>query len=399
MKVLLSNNFYYPNVLGGAEISVQTLAETLAGQGVDVNLVALSGGPQTEKFTHNGVSVTALGRPRVGATPTAKVRPKLGRLAWQLSASADFGMTGALGKVMDDVQPDLMHSFNLAGMTTAIWRAAKARNLPLAHTLYGTYLVCFRGPMFRDGFDCGTQCTDCRLLTGSRKRDSALVDAVAGDSQAVLGRHLDHGYFPTAPRKMVINSGFDQTDAAPERPAYEGPLRIGFVGRFHPTKGVEVLINATEHLPQDGWTMKIGGTGTSDYEARLKSNSDPRITFLGWQHTPSFLSEIDVLVVPSIWNDPLPRVVFEAFCAGVPVVGSDLGGIPEMIQPGKTGEVFAAGDSAGLARALAPMIADPGRAASMRAACLEQAGHFSATRMAADYIRLYESLLAEKRAT
>lgn len=404
MRILLSNNFYYPNMLGGAEMSSLTLAEMLVERGHDVRMLCLSGHEQTERGMHNGVEVVSVGRKLLGSGPTAEVRSPVGRLAWQLSAGLDFGWQTTLEAVIAEKPVDVVNCFNLSGTTTRLWRAVKAQGLPLVHTLFGTYLLCFRGPMFKNGQDCGTQCGSCSVLTRGRKRDSALVDAVVGDSNAVLDRHLEQDYFPSVLEKAVINCGFrnagieDTTSSevgasVPRRP---GPLRIGFLGRLHPTKGLPVLLEACEKLPGD-WELRIGGSGSEEQEAKLNALEDPRISFLGWQNTRSFLSEIDVMVVPSIWNDPLPRVVFESFCAGVPVVGSRIGGIPEMIEPEKTGALFEPGKADELAAVLAGLTAAPERASAMRAACLGRAHHFTAERFTDDYEALYTRLLTSHR--
>lgn len=396
MRILLSNNFYYPNMLGGAEMSALTLAEMLTERGHEVRMLCLSGTEKTDRLVHNGVEVIAMGRKLMGTGPTAEARSGVGRLAWHLSAGQDFGWQKELQAVISEKPVDIVNSFNLAGTTTQLWSAVKALDLPLVHTLFGTYLVCFRGPMFRNGRDCGTQCTGCAVMTRKRRHDSRLVDAVVGDSDAVLQRHLQHGYFPAARERTVINCGFRNAEIAgqPETGRPEGPLRIGFLGRLHPTKGLDVLLEACQSLPGSDWQLKIGGSGSPAQEERLRTLGDPRIFFLGWQDTRTFLSEVDVMVVPSIWNDPLPRVVFESFCAGVLVAGSRIGGIPEMIEHGRTGYLFEPGDAAGLNGILSGLIAAPETTAAMRHACLERAHHFKADRFVDDYEAFYERTLS-----
>ena len=73
-----------------------------------------------------------------------------------------------------------------------------------------------------------------------------------------------------------------------------------------------------------------------------------------------------VVVVPSRWYENQPMVVLEALARGVPVVGSALGGMPELIQPGVTGDLVPANDPSALAAALRPYITDPGRGFAMR---------------------------------
>ena len=78
------------------------------------------------------------------------------------------------------------------------------------------------------------------------------------------------------------------------------------------------------------------------------------------RHGGHALASIDVLVVPSIWPENAPLVIQEAFLAGIPVVASRIGGIPEMVTDGKNGLLFTAGDAVALSRTLARLIDEPG---------------------------------------
>jgi glycosyltransferase involved in cell wall biosynthesis len=80
----------------------------------------------------------------------------------------------------------------------------------------------------------------------------------------------------------------------------------------------------------------IAGVGDSEYIEKLKreSSSDENVLWLGHVVATKFLRDIDVLVVPSLWNDTAPLVVQEAFAHGIPVVGAKRGGISELVQPG-----------------------------------------------------------------
>jgi glycosyltransferase involved in cell wall biosynthesis len=128
--------------------------------------------------------------------------------------------------------------------------------------------------------------------------------------------------------------------------ASQPPVRIAFLGRLHPTKGIHVLIKAIRSLPQalvrlDIYGMAQGEEGTIyDQELRCLAAGDGRITFL----TPvpanrvmPTLRNYNLLAVPSQCLETGPLVVLEAFAAGIPVIGSNLGGIAELVQPGVNG--------------------------------------------------------------
>lgn len=392
MKVLLINNFYFPRVLGGAEVSVQTLAEQLVDFGHAVTVLTLSGSSVTSRFEHNNVHVVALGRSRLGVSPHERERSLWDRILWQLSASIDRKIECEVINVIEQFQPDVVNTFNLAGMTPIVWKGAERCSVPLVHTLYGTYLLCFRGPMFKNGRDCISQCLGCRLFTSSRRAASRRVGSVVGDSSAVLTRHVNHRYFEGADQ-YVINSGFSSVGEGPKgAQGSEAGFTIGFIGRLHATKGVEVLLDAVARLPTSRIRVLICGHGESHYEDRLKAMAGPNVEFLGWRNPQDFYGKVDAVVVPSIWNDPLPRVVFESFAYGKPVLGSRIGGIPEMVEEGRTGWLYDAGDSVALAKLIAGAATDRENVKAMREACLKSAQHYDSQRMARDYIALYRRI-------
>lgn len=142
--------------------------------------------------------------------------------------------------------------------------------------------------------------------------------------------------------------------------------RIGFLGRLEPVKGLPVLVDALARLTTPA-TLMIGGHGPERERLRdlvAAAGLDDRVIFRGpiaYADVPGFLRALDVLVLPSVTLPPehkeqFGRVLIEAMAAGVPVVGSSSGGIPEVI--GEAGLVVPEGDAAGLADALDRVLTD-----------------------------------------
>jgi glycosyltransferase involved in cell wall biosynthesis len=123
-----------------------------------------------------------------------------------------------------------------------------------------------------------------------------------------------------------------------ERTQSASPLRIAFFGRLDPTKGVHVLIRAVRFLPSARIALDIFGIaqGRKRYEQTLRAiaKGDNRIQFrapVPADRVVTTLRNYDLLAVPSQWLETGPLVVLEAFAAGIPVVGSRLGGISELV--------------------------------------------------------------------
>ncbi len=357
MRILLTNTGHPATIKGGAEAAVLDLAHALVRRGHEVALVVHHPGPEFEESRDGGVRVYSLPNRNLYFAFDGTRRPAPPRLAWHALDSANPFMAKAFGHILDREKPDVLNTHVVVGLSQLVWREAARRGVPIVHYLHEYGTMCPRGSGFRDNRLCARPCASCGLITRPRKRLSRLVDTVVGVSRFTLQRHLDWGFFPGA-RTAVIPNLFDNIAFRGRTPAASGPLRLGYFGRLIPDKGAHLLLEALAQLPTDGWTLDIAGTGEDGYLAALKASAGPNVRFLGWTSAEAFFPGIDLLVLPSVWPDPQPRVTFEAFSYGVPVLGSTAGGIPEEIDEGETGWLFDAGSADDLARVLAARLAD-----------------------------------------
>jgi glycosyltransferase involved in cell wall biosynthesis len=226
------------------------------------------------------------------------------------------------------------------------------------------------------------------MYSEPRSRRTELVDAVVGISSFVLQRHTQAGLFHSSQQNIIYNSFLP---SHPATPALGSPrLKFGYLGRLTATKGLEVLLRSTERLSSIDWALRIAGQGEPSYVNSLQdAYQDERIEYLGYTDTEAFLASIDVLIVPSLWHEPMGRVVVEAFAHGVPVIGSTRGGIPELISDGKTGFTFEPDDPEGLVRAMSRFSDDLTLASSMYDACIEKAQAFHPSVIGRQYIDAY----------
>lgn len=169
-------------------------------------------------------------------------------------------------------------------------------------------------------------------------------------------------------RIAVADYGFDAVPfQSTRRTPGGGPLRVGFLGSLMISKGPHVLLESISRLPHDALSVTIYGAhtpyhGDDSYRDRLAPLvAQPNVTMHGpipHSDVSKALASLDVLVVPSIWPENSPLVIHEAFLAGVPVIASDVGGVPELVTHEINGLLFRAGDVDDLARALQRVAAD-----------------------------------------
>lgn len=182
---------------------------------------------------------------------------------------------------------------------------------------------------------------------------------------AALGREFTRLGLP-AEKIRVSDYGMRPFQPVPRRP-HGGRLRVGFVGTPVWHKGAHVLLEAVSQLPSDRVEVKLFGDleAFPSYVRALRSLARGQpVQFMGPFDADRFAEvygAIDVLVVPSLWPENSPLVIHEAFQAGVPVVGSRQGGVPELVSHDVNGLLFDAWSVPELARVLQTLIDEPGR--------------------------------------
>ncbi len=199
----------------------------------------------------------------------------------------------------------------------------------------------------------------------------AQLDAVLCPSQFVAGVLQRNGFDMSNVRLLPLGV---QPVRVPRqaRPRDDDVLRLGYLGRQEPAKGLHVLVDAMLALPRElPVHMLIRGYEESpEYVAALRARAapDPRIRFHGEVPDPAAaLADLDVFVMPSVVYEAYPLVIREAQAVGLPVLASDIGGIKEGVRHEVDGLHFRAGDPRSLARAIRRLLEEPGLLERLRA--------------------------------
>jgi glycosyltransferase involved in cell wall biosynthesis len=201
---------------------------------------------------------------------------------------------------------------------------------------------------------------------------------------------------------FVLRNWCDEVVIDPEA-ATKGP-RIGFLGRLSCDKGVDVLAEAfgdvLESHPDAELVIAGDGRFVSDAQQRAVAaalgNLPQRPTELGWVPPATLLSRCDIVVVPSTWAEPFGLVAIEAMSAGVPLLVSSAGALPELVGDGYPW-IFTATDAGQLAATIEAMLSDGERAAAVAQASKERwRQRFSVEANAGRFMELLASASADE---
>jgi glycosyltransferase involved in cell wall biosynthesis len=319
--------------------------------------------------------------------PEPDVAGTTGQLRAGISAIWSTAAARAVGQSVRRHQIQIVHVHNLfPAMSPAVIRAAGRAGARVVMTLHNYRLMCLPASLLREGRICEL-CVGHVPWEGVRHRcyrGSAAGSAVLASS---LTLHRAVGSFGGVDRFLAV-SGFVRdkhveaglpADKITVRTnfAWSASARTGpgdhflFAGRLAPEKGVDTLLRTWAETP-DLPPLVVVGDGPE--EASLRDAAPPGVRFLGRvaaQEMPSLMRDARGVLVPSRWYEAaLPRVVLEAYAAGVPVVAADIGALPGGVVEGATGYLVPPEDPAAWAEALR-RLSEPGQAERMGAGARE----------------------------
>lgn len=342
--------------LGGAENVVRKLMEQLPRDQFDMTLFAPAEQPLTEIADELGIRVQQIKQPEY---PSTSVELSSGRrifnpFATLGTAALSFGQSIQLGRLLNQHNIEVVYTGSMIAHAIG---SLSAQFFPFKVVCHVQDIV--RPDMLR-GY--GPKMLSWYLQT--------LSDHVVVPSQAVADSLEMSDDKITVVYNAVDMSRFDVDHQSTLREDYDLPgdkILIGAIGRLTRWKGQHVLLEAAAQVKNDSSHFVIVGDaafGIREYRDELEAkvaehDLTNRVTFTGFRKdVPNVMAGLDIIVVPSTRPDPCPLVVIESMASGKTVVGSNLGGIPELIADQESGVIFHAEDAAALATVLDDLVAD-----------------------------------------
>ena len=386
IKAIQAAGFFFPDSTGGTEVYVGGLAHELLRLGCESTILAPARDLAAQSYEWQGLPVRRYPWDHAGNRAIISgARPHVG---------FDHFL-----ELLDQAQPGIYHQHSwTGGCGQHHLRAAKKRGFRTVTTVHVAGNVCLSGTMMR----MGAQVCDGRIDEYACSKCWAMgqkgIPAAIAGPLTRISRSAAHGDLPVlgslsrltsafdghrdgfalmvansdrivavcrwlydalllngvAPEKLVLcRQGVGDSPGARRKPPRQlgQALRVGFLGRYDPIKGLHVLLRALRSLPA-ALPIELcvhgvaNGPAEADYAALMRkaAGADPRIRFLApiaRDGIRDALAGFDVLAVPSQVLETGPLVVMEAHAAGTPVLGSDLGGISELVTPGDTGWLIA----------------------------------------------------------
>lgn len=373
-RVMICSNFYPPDFIGGAELIAHYQALALKSLGHDV--LVFSGHYQSGErpYSVRTDEHQSLAVHRINL-PADRNR----------DMSANFHCAEVeeyFQGLLEQCAPDVVHVHNLRGLSLGMLALAKRAGARVVMTLHDNWYFCPKGTTLRNNeticYDYGA-CEKCLPLFPNEKEHAMSlrmrrdyftmnldsVDAFISPSRCVADNYIAAGFSPE--KIKVIWNGIEVGRFAPlQRTENRGVMRFTFLGYVGRHKGIHVLLDALRYLDRrHKIILNIVGAGEDLYLAKKQVKSMGRkdtVRFWGKVDNGTIQNvflETDALVVPSIWPENQPVTITEAMASRVPVIASNIGGIPELVEDGITGYLFDTGNPIELARRMTECIENP----------------------------------------
>lgn len=357
MKILMINKFLHPN--GGSETYIFRLGDYLKSQGHEVQYFGME---HAGRCVGNRVNAYTSDMDFHGGS-------KLSKLTYPIKTIYSSEARKKLRLVLEDFRPDVCHlnNFNYQLTPSILLEIAKWKReghpCRVVYTAHDLQLVCPNHMCSNP--NTGENCEKClggHFLNCTKGKciHGSLAKSAVGTLEAVLWngcgvyKNIDViiccSEFLKA--KMDTNPLFAGKTVAMhnfvDRISYEKAEKKDYVlyfGRFSREKGIDTLIQVCKALPEIPFIF--AGTGPLEEEIAGVPNIQ-NVGFQRGQALETLIREARFSVYPSEWYENCPFSVMESQMYGTPVLGANIGGIPELIEPGKTGELFESGNAAQL---------------------------------------------------
>lgn len=361
MKICVITPLFEPWSLGGAEIYAEILTRELSREN-DV-VVITTKGPQKRKIEEHTknprvVEFTPKNIMTVYNFVTSQKNNFLKNTVWRINDLWNYSSYQTIKKILKKENPDIVHINGIRGFSPTVFKAIKNLKIPHVYFLHDYSLISPWSSLFRNNKPISTFNIFDKMYIYYLRMMSSKIDSVISPSKFVMEKHTRLGYFKKS-KKFIIPHGCDLNYENNSKTKNE--KNFLYIGQLLEGKGILIAVKAFQQIEDKDARFHIIGKGPLENKIKIEIKNDNRIILHGYvQHKKinSIIEKCSFLIVPSLWPEPFGLVINEGMRKGLPVIASDIGGIPELIQQNYNGFLFKAGDIDSLKNILKKLVSD-----------------------------------------
>lgn len=346
MKICLIHSLYKPYSRGGAEVVFEIIVNELIAMGHEVVLITVG---RKNSVTKEGKLVIYRIKPfNVFNFLDINKRPIWLRIFWHPLDVFNLSSYFKVKKILKQEKPQVVMTHNLKGLGYTIPKAIKSLGIKHIHTVHDVQLSRPSG-LIIFGQEKPFLFIDkiyekfSRYLFGS-------PDVVISPSKWLMDFYSKLGFFYES-KKEIIPNPIVFKKVEPRVSSESDKVTFLYIGQLERFKGILFLIKALKKISKSNWELIIVGDGGASHEVAELIKDDGRFKAVGrvnHKDIAAYYRQADITIVPSLCYENSPKVIDESLIANVPVIASDIGGVPEIIKDDYNGFTFAAGNEANL---------------------------------------------------
>lgn len=360
MKICFITNLYPPNVLGGAEIIVEKMALSMLDYSHESVIITTSPDEEKHVIERDNTTIYQLNTTKLYPTYRQTEANGIKKPFWHVLDLWNNSTLKAIKEILVKENVDVIHINNYKGLSLSCFRAGRDLNIPVIYESHDFSLICPRANLINGkNALCQKRNLICNEYVNIQRRllnDN--VDLLICPSQFMIDKFHDNDFFNDVKCvKIPLGVEYESRKTTKTYDTFD----ITYIGTLGKHKGVDTLIKAFKEIEGEHLRLHIIGKGYDEDEFRQLSEDDDRILFHGFVNNSDIIEYYrmtNVLVIPSICYDNSPLVIYESFSTGTPVIGSDIGGIPELVMDEHNGLLFEAGSVDSLKEKLVKVIND-----------------------------------------
>ncbi|EMK3755666.1 glycosyltransferase [Providencia rettgeri] len=335
MHILIICNRFYPEILGGAEISTYNFVKLLSSQkNISITIATLSNQNSLEK--NKNTTIHRIKR-KYPCNDESKNIHEL--ISYYINDLFKNKYKNEIEKIITDCNPDIVHTQNIDGMGN-VWKIVNKMKVPLVHTIRDDYLfpndlyipsntISFKS-FLKNIFNY-----TLGILRRSHLKNAnitAISAYYAKKYTSILKKNVLE-----IPNFFTMNEIREFSMIKIEKKINNGVYRFGYIGRISQEKGIEFLLNTFHEISRNrDVILYVAGDYNHEYgNTMYQKYASDKVIFLGSVRAKEFFLNVDTIVIPSLWDEAFGRVAVEASLSGVDIITSNSGAlVPNLIKLG-----------------------------------------------------------------
>ena len=400
MKICLISPLFEPWLVGGAERYVCMLAHKLSENHQVLVITTVGPKPRIEKQSDNNPRIYEINPYNVSSLYDMIINDSsvvpIKKYLWHFFDLWNPSAYIKIKNILKKEKPDLIHTNGVKGLSSIIFSLFNELKIPHLHTIHDLELISRRFSLFKNGKPVTKFNFFDKIYIHLQRKLSSKINAVISPSKFMMDFYEKFGFFKNS-EKFVIPNCIDFYPTISPKKYFTNDFLV--LGSITEQKGFQIAINAFKKLSERNAKLHVVGEGPYLQTLTKISDGDKRIIFHGFiknENLGDIFNKCSYIISPSLGYENFPYTIIEALSKGLPVIASNIGGIPELITHQHNGFLFEAGNVDSLHRILNTVVNEKQKFVKLGRNAIESSKKFSIEQQMKSTQNVYMNLITHR---